>query len=80
MIEIKLPELGEGIEEATVAELHCQVGDVVEAEADLLEVVTDKATFNVPTEVKGVVEKICVQVGDQPKIGDCLVVLKESTS
>lgn len=78
MVEIKLPELGEGIETATVAELHCASGDAVTKEDDLLEVVTDKATFNIPCDYKGTVEKICVQVGDQPKVGDCLVILKES--
>ena len=78
MVEIKLPELGEGIETATIAELHCQSGDKVSPEDDLLEVVTDKATFNIACEHEGIVQKICVNVGDQPKIGDCLVVLEES--
>ena len=77
MVEIKLPELGEGIVSATVAEVHCAVGDRIEKETDVLEVVTDKAAFNVPSGRAGTVEKILVQVGDQPKIGESLVVLKE---
>ena len=77
VVEIRLPELGEGIETATVAQLHCALGDHVGSEDDLLEVVTDKAVFNVPSEHKGVVQEICVKVGDEPQIGDCLVILRE---
>ena len=77
MIQIKLPELGEGIESATVAELHCVVGKAIKKEDDLLEVVTDKATFNISADEDGVVERIYVQIGDQPKVGDCLITLKQ---
>jgi 2-oxoisovalerate dehydrogenase E2 component (dihydrolipoyl transacylase) len=77
MKAIMLPELGEGIGQATVAELHCGIGDHIKKEDDVLEVVTDKATFNVSSEHDGIVEKICVDVGSEPRIGDCLVILKD---
>ncbi|PCI75594.1 dihydrolipoyllysine-residue succinyltransferase [Candidatus Aerophobetes bacterium] len=41
-VEIKVPEAGESVTEATVAELFCKNGDFVEKEAELLEVETDK--------------------------------------
>jgi pyruvate/2-oxoglutarate dehydrogenase complex dihydrolipoamide acyltransferase (E2) component len=76
MVKIILPELGEGIEQATVAYWHCQIGDLVCKDDDMVEVVTDKAAFNIPVESGGIIKKICVQVGETVKIGDVLAVLE----
>jgi pyruvate/2-oxoglutarate dehydrogenase complex dihydrolipoamide acyltransferase (E2) component len=76
MANIILPELGEGIEKATVACWHFKTGDQVAADDDLLEVVTDKATFNVPSDVAGTIQKICVKEGEEAKVGDCLAFIE----
>ena len=44
MIEIKLPEIGDGIESGDVLEVLVRVGDVIEAGQDIIELETDKAT------------------------------------
>ncbi|MBU0469340.1 MAG: biotin/lipoyl-binding protein [Candidatus Omnitrophica bacterium] len=77
MEEIKLPELGEDIEKATVACFHCNVGDHVNADDDIVEVVTDKATFNVPTKVSGNIINILVAVGQEIKIGQVIAHIDE---
>lgn len=77
MVYVVLPELGEGIVSATVAFWHVQEGDDVAADQDVVEMVTDKATFNVPAVQSGKVVKILAQEGQEVKIGAPLVVLQD---
>ena len=77
MAFVFLPELGEGIKKAVVACWHCKMGDKVEADDDIVEVVTDKATFNVPAGTSGTIQKILVSEGQDAGIGDCLAVIEE---
>ena len=76
MLEIKLPELGEGIEKATIAYWHCCEGDQVHQDDDIAEVVTDKATFNISSEVDGIIKNICVQIGEEVSIGSTIAILE----
>ena len=69
---VVLPELGEGIEKATVAGWHYKVGDRVEQDDDVLEVVTDKAVFNVAAGASGTLRQILVRDGQEVKIGEVL--------
>ena len=73
MQTVTLPELGEGISDAVVACWHFREGDSVSKDDDLLEVVTDKASFNIPTHFSGKIKKIHVREGDQAKVGQSLV-------
>lgn len=76
MNEIKLPELGEGIEKATLACWHFQPGDEVNTENDLCEVVTDKATFNIPIETDGTLKEIYFAEGDEIAIGATIAIIE----
>ncbi len=78
MLEICLPELGEGIEEATIACYHFAEGDSVQADEDVVEVVTDKATFNVPADQAGKISRLCFKEGDKAPIGAPLVIMEAS--
>lgn len=70
---VKLPSLGDDAgEEAQVSFVYVNPGDSVEKEADLVEMVTDKATFNVPCPQKGKIIKMHVSEGDTIKVGDPL--------
>jgi len=64
-----LPELGEGIEEATVSFWMCEEGDNTNKGDDVIEMLTDKATFNVPAPVSGVLKDVLVKEGDIVKVG-----------
>lgn len=72
MKNIILPGLGEGIEEAVVSMWHFSEGDTVKAGEDVVEIVTDKATFNVPSNSSGVIKKIIRHEGESAKIGEVL--------
>ena len=75
MHNVVLPELGEGIEKATVACWHIKEGQSVTADDDIVEMVTDKATFNVSAGTSGIVKRIFVKEGQDAKIGETLAVI-----
>ncbi len=79
MSQVLIPELGEGIEKAVVACWHCKVGDQVYEEDDIVELVTDKATFNVSAGSKGVVKQILIPEGKEAQIGSVLAIIEAST-
>ena len=75
MNKITLPELGDGIEKATVACWNFKVGDPIKAEDDIVELVTDKASFQVPAGCRGTLKQIMVPEGTEAKIGQVLAVV-----
>ncbi|WP_434421152.1 dihydrolipoamide acetyltransferase family protein [Nannocystis pusilla] len=64
MLEFKLPEIGEGVVEGEIVRWHKQPGEPVEANEALVEVMTDKATIEVPSPVAAIVRELKAQVGD----------------
>ena len=67
MKEVKLPDLGEGVEEATVSFWYKKEGEDIKEEEDLVELTTEKASFNLPSPVSGKVKKILVKEGEKIK-------------
>lgn len=78
MVKVYLPELGEGIEKATVSYWYFQEGESVKEGEDLVEVATDKATFNVPSPTTGILSQILVQEGESVNLGEALAVIEEN--
>ncbi|TWT67827.1 2-oxo acid dehydrogenase subunit E2 [Crateriforma conspicua] len=78
MTEVKLPELGDGIESGDVLEIFVSVGDVINAGDDIVEMETDKATVPVPASVGGKVTKITISEGDTVPIGGVLLEVEEA--
>ena len=72
MTEVKLPPIAEGIDKANVSYWHRVAGDSVKEGEDLVELVTDKATFNLPAPVSGIVKEVLVKEGDEAKVGQVL--------
>ncbi len=72
MTEAKLPHLGEGIEKASVSYWHKSVGESVKEGEDLVELVTDKAAFNMPSPVSGILKEILAVEGEEVKVGQVL--------
>ena len=56
--EVKLPELGEGVTEGELVKWLVAVGDSVKADQTVAEIMTDKATVEVPSPVAGRCERI----------------------
>ena len=67
--EFKLPELGENIESAEIIKVMVSAGDKVEVDQIVLEIETDKATVEVPSEISGTVKDVFLKDGDTAKIG-----------
>jgi pyruvate dehydrogenase E2 component (dihydrolipoamide acetyltransferase) len=74
--EVKLPDIGEGVTEGEVVKWLVKVGDSVKADQPVLEVMTDKATVEVPTPVAGVVKELKVKEGDVVPIESVLLLLE----
>lgn len=70
MTDVKLPQLAEGVEKASVSYWHKKVGDPIGEGEDLVELVTDKATFNMPAPVSGILREIVAQEGDEVTVGN----------
>lgn len=74
---VTLPSLGEDAgDTAAVSFAYFGPGDAVKEGDDLIEMVTDKATFNVPCPKTGKVKKMLVAEDDNVKVGDPICVLE----
>jgi len=80
MQEFKLPDLGEGMQEAEVVEWLVKAGDTLKLDQTMLKVETDKAVVEIPSPVAGRVAEICVQDGQIAKVGDVLIVFESTSS
>lgn len=69
MKQFVIPELGENIQSATIVKVLIKPGDVVQQDQSVLELETDKATIEVPSDVSGKVVEVKVNEGDQVEIG-----------
>ncbi len=78
MKQFLIPELGENIESATIVKVLIQPGDMVEMEQSVLELETDKATIEVPSDVVGKVVDVLVKDGDVVKIGQAIFSVEEA--
>ncbi len=67
--QIKLPNLGENIDSGDVLSILVSEGDTVQANQDLLEVETDKATMPIPAPQAGKITRILVSEGDTVAVG-----------
>ena len=75
-MEVKLPEMGEGIEEASVSFWYKKAGDAVKEGDDLVELTTEKTSFNLPAPVSGTIKSVNVNEGDKVKVGQTLAVIE----
>jgi 2-oxoisovalerate dehydrogenase E2 component (dihydrolipoyl transacylase) len=75
---IKLPDVGEGVAEAELVEWNVAVGDVVQEDAILASVMTDKAAVEIPSPVAGTVLWLGGDVGESLAVGSPLVRLEVS--
>jgi len=76
-IEVKVPELGEdGPKEASISFWMFEVGDRVSEGEDLVELVTDKASFTVSAPAAGRLAEVLVGEGDKVAPGDLLAVME----
>jgi 2-oxoisovalerate dehydrogenase E2 component (dihydrolipoyl transacylase) len=70
---IRLPDVGEGVAEAEIAEWHVKAGDLVQEDQVVCAVMTDKATVEIPAPVAGTVLALGGEVGDVLAVGSELI-------
>ena len=68
----RLPDIGEGLEEAEIVEWLVAPGDVVSRDQALVEVLTDKASSELPSPVAGTVIRLGAAAGARPPVGRVL--------
>jgi pyruvate dehydrogenase E2 component (dihydrolipoamide acetyltransferase) len=76
--EVVLPEISENIDSGDVVKVLVKEGDSVEVDQPLIEVETEKASFEVPSTVTGKITEINVKEGDNIKVGSVIVKVEES--
>ncbi len=69
MIEVKLPEIGEGVTEATIVQWNARTGDRITAGDVLVEIMTDKVNIEVEAEITGRLEAIFADVDEEVRVG-----------
>ncbi len=79
-IEIKVPEMGESITEATIANWVKKEGERVEQDEVLVELETDKVTMEIPSPSAGVLQKINKKSGETVKIKEVIGLIDPSAS
>jgi len=72
----RLPDIGEGIAEAEIVAWHVKVGERVEEDQQVADMMTDKATVEMESPVSGVVVELAGEVGDQVAIGSALMIVE----
>src|ERR1700722_14899692 len=74
--EIKLPDIGEGVNEGEIVRWLVKEGDAVTHDQPLVEVMTDKATVEIPCSAPGKVVKILAKEGQIVKVGGALLAME----
>src|SRR5215813_6297110 len=72
-MDFRLPELGEGVYEAELVAWQVKPGQTIKRGQTLMEVLTDKATMEVPAAFVGTIDELQAQPGQMLKIGDVVL-------
>lgn len=76
MADFILPNLGDGVAQGDVLKVLVKVGDVVKVDQPIVELETDKATIEVPSDVAGTVKEVKAKAGDKLKPGQVVLVME----
>jgi pyruvate dehydrogenase E2 component (dihydrolipoamide acetyltransferase)/2-oxoisovalerate dehydrogenase E2 component (dihydrolipoyl transacylase) len=79
-MDFQLPQLGEGVYEAELVRWLVKPGDKIKRGQNMLEVMTDKATMEVPAPFAGTITSVAGEPGERIKVGDVIVVYAPSGS
>ena len=74
--ELKLPQMGESVEEAIISSWLKKVGDTIKVDDILVEVATDKVDSEIPSEVSGVITEILTPVKSVVKVGQIMAIIE----
>jgi pyruvate/2-oxoglutarate dehydrogenase complex dihydrolipoamide acyltransferase (E2) component len=77
-MDFKLPDIGEGIAEGEVVKWLVREGDVVREDQAIVQVMTDKATVEIPSPRAGRIRRLCAKEGEIVPVGNVLLEIDES--
>ena len=80
MAEIRMPKMGDGMEEGTITAWFKKEGDMVAKDEPIADVETDKANVEITTYETGILSKILVQVGETVPVGGVIALIGEGTT
>lgn len=80
MIEFKLPDIGEGVTEATIVQWNFNTGDRFTKGEVLVEIMTDKVNVEVEAEMTGTLEAILAKADDEVRIGTVIARIRPDTA
>src|SRR5438477_12567470 len=72
-MQFHLPELGEGVNEGELVKWRVKPGDMVLDDQPLCDVMTDKATIEIPSHFSGTVTELLAKEGEIVKVGQVLM-------
>lgn len=73
IVDFRLPLLGDNINSADVIKVHVKEGDKVEVDQVVVEIETDKATVEVPSDIAGVIKQVFVKEGTKAVVGEPVI-------
>lgn len=76
-LEFRLPDIGEGVVEGEIVRWLVKEGDVLREDQPMVEVMTDKATVEIPTPRAGRVSRLMVPAGKLCAVGQVMIILDE---
>lgn len=79
-MDFKLPDIGEGVHEGEIVKWLVKVGDPVKEDQPMVEVMTDKATVEIPSPVAGTVSDLLVKEGQTIEVGKVIIKIAEGKS
>src|SRR3989338_6805317 len=77
-MDFKLPDIGEGVHEGEIVKWLVKEGDSVKEDQPMVEVMTDKATGEIPAPTQGKIQKLHFKDGDQVEVGQVLVTIAQA--
>lgn len=77
-MEFKLPDIGEGVHEGEITKWLVREGESVKADQPMVEVMTDKATVEIPSPVTGTVTNLLAKEGETVPVGKVIVKIQEN--
>src|SRR5713226_2976729 len=79
-IKITMPQLGESVSEGVVGRWLKKVGDRVQRDEPLVEIITDKVNAEIPAVATGVLKQITVNEGETVAVGTEIAILEEDSA
>ena len=76
VITMRLPDLGEGIESATISEIPISKGEKIKKDDIMIVLESEKASMEIPSEVGGIVKSVNIKNGQSVKTGDLLLTIE----